>query len=341
MTPITWPSASTIGPPESPGAVTAASTNTSRSVGWARVMSVPRATICSAMRTGAWRSGPPPGWPKSAPRSSTLPSPSSSAGSASPGTRRIARSRLGRTRPRWRRGDGRRSSSTRALCSPATTWAFVTTRFGPATNPVPSWMRSHACPSTRSVDLVTRVAASAGMPSAGGVPASGDDRVSNTSGKLWSPTSRPSVSDSEGGAGATRSMRRATALVAHGAGSPPGRVRQRGDEQPHQDEDAGDARARHPRRDRPDGVRRPTPEACRERAPDGGADGLRDRRDHHHEGERRQQAVRGGEPRSVSATSARAARRPPIRPRVRPTTWCAARNPSGTRPSRRPRPPRR
>ena len=58
-------------------------------------MSVPRATICSAMRTGAWRSGPPPGWPNSAPRSSTPASPSSSAGSASPGTRRIARSRFG------------------------------------------------------------------------------------------------------------------------------------------------------------------------------------------------------------------------------------------------------
>ena len=46
-------------------------------------------------------------------------------------------------------------------------------------------------------------AASAGMPSAGGDPASGETRVSNTSGNDWSPTSRPRVSDSDGGSGAS------------------------------------------------------------------------------------------------------------------------------------------
>ena len=93
-----------------------------------------------------------------------------------------------------------------------------------------------------TTDCATRAAASAGIPPSGGSPASGEVRVSNTSGNVWSPTRRPSVSDSSGGSGAKRSMVRATTDVAHGAGRPPRRARQRGDEQPHR------ARARRARR---------------------------------------------------------------------------------------------
>ena len=73
------------------------------------------------------------------------PPPARAPGSARPG--HAAPRGRGRDRTRRRCASRRRPSLvvTRVSCSPATTCALVTTRFGPPTNPVPSWMRSHAC----------------------------------------------------------------------------------------------------------------------------------------------------------------------------------------------------
>ena len=182
----------------------------------------------------------------------------------------------------------------RVWFSPATTWALVTMRLSPATNPVPSWTRSQAWPSTSTVERVTRSAASAGIPSDGGVPASGDDSVSNTSGNDWSPTRRPSVSDSDGGDGASRSMTARDRAVAYGAGRPSRRAGERGDEQPDQHEHAGDAehRAGDPvaLAQAGSGV---APQAGVERRAGRGADRLGDGRHHDDERQRRQEPGAG------------------------------------------------
>ena len=188
--------------------MTAASTNTSRSVGrGVRSMSVPRATICSAMRTGASRSGPPPGWPKSAPRSSTWPSPSGERREREPGHAQHREVAVrDRTRRRWRRAAGRRGRDDARVVLPRDD---VRVRHdevrSPATKPVPSWMpvaRLALRPARRRARDARR-RRRRGCRRRAACPASGDESVSNTSGKRWSPTSRPRVSDSDGGSGAT------------------------------------------------------------------------------------------------------------------------------------------
>ncbi len=70
------------------------------------------------------------------------------------------------------------------VASPATTWAFVITRPGAMTKPLPSWIRWQASPMTLTVERVTRVDTASEMPLAGGgVPTAGVGRsASNTCG---------------------------------------------------------------------------------------------------------------------------------------------------------------
>ena len=85
-------------------------------------------------------------------------------------------------------------------------------------------MRPHTEPSTFTTDRLTRRATAAGMMCCGGEPASGDVSVSNTSGRDWSPTRRPSASASGGGVGASRSIARATAESRTACAGQPGEL---------------------------------------------------------------------------------------------------------------------
>ena len=115
-------------------------------------MSRPTAVISSATRNGLTSSPPPPGCPNTPPMSPVSASRSDSAG-ASPSVRSTARSRSGSNATTTASKVRPSASSTSVPLSPATTWAFVTTRSGPTKNPLPSWMREHASP----VDLHGRL----------------------------------------------------------------------------------------------------------------------------------------------------------------------------------------
>ena len=141
-----------------------------------------------------------------------------------PGTRSTARSRFGSNATSCASRRRLSGVSTRVRVSPATTCALVTIRLSATTKPVPSCRRSHATPSTLTTDARTRAATFDGMPESGGDPASGDVSVSNTSGKVWSPTRRPSVSACSGGLGATLSIARASAELRTACAGQPGEL---------------------------------------------------------------------------------------------------------------------
>src|SRR6266550_776680 len=133
-------------------------------------MSVPAALTVSAIRAGAIRSGPPPGWPNTAPVVPSPPSANGNANSRRLRTRSTARSRSGSNATTV--ADRRRPSfvSTSVRGSPATTWALVTTRLAPATNPLPAWIWSQAWPWILSTDAETRAATSGATALVGGAP---------------------------------------------------------------------------------------------------------------------------------------------------------------------------
>ena len=126
-------------------------------------MSRPTAVISSATRNGLTSSPPPPGCPNTPPVSPMPASRRESAG-ASPSVRSTARSRSGSNATTTASNVRPSASSTSVPLSPATTWAFVTTRSGPTKNPLPSWMREHASPVTFTVDCTTCVGDSSGQP---------------------------------------------------------------------------------------------------------------------------------------------------------------------------------
>src|ERR687893_159229 len=121
-------------------------------------MSRPWASIWSATRNGLTSSGPPPGRPNTPPVSPTSASRSGRAGAPPPSVRSTARSRCGSNATTTASSVVPSDSSTVVSSSPATTWAFVTTRSSSTKNPLPSWMREHATPSTLTVERLVDLA---------------------------------------------------------------------------------------------------------------------------------------------------------------------------------------
>src|ERR1700674_3167149 len=92
---------------------------------------------------------------------------------ASPGTRRTARSRLGSNATTSASSRPWLGTVTVVNRSPATTCALVTTSLLAATNPLPCWIVSQARPSTFTTAREPRLVSAAGRPWAGGGPTPG------------------------------------------------------------------------------------------------------------------------------------------------------------------------
>ena len=149
--------------------------------------------------------------------------------------------------------------STIVSSSPATTCALVTTRPSPTTNPLPSWMRSHATPSTFTVDGTTASTTACGMLRRGRRRARrrAPARARRTPGGTG--PRRPAGGAcrrcrAARGSGRRRTGRSSTTRAC--GGEPPGHVGHERHEDPDADEDADHARHRAGRRGRPTRTRR-------------------------------------------------------------------------------------
>ena len=179
-------------------------------------MSVPVAWVTWPTENGAARSGPPRGWPNAAPTP-----PSSIVSRRERRPVEVGGGEHGEVAVRIEGHHAAHATSEPSLrctivsSSPATTWALVTTSPSPTTKPLPSWMRSHATPSTFTVDGTTASTTGCGMlVDVGGGPTSGAaSRAAKTRGNWSSPTRRRSVSMVSGGSGKRSSTNRAIAEV--------------------------------------------------------------------------------------------------------------------------------
>src|SRR5258705_4181241 len=136
-------------------------------------MWVPPATISSLARAGDAVSGPPRGWPYTAPTAPMFPFVSCSGRAARSGTSSTATSRSGSNATTVADSVRPVGPITDVECSPATTCAFVTTTPGAATQPLPSWISSQARPATFTVDARTRVLTARLIDVPGGGPGFG------------------------------------------------------------------------------------------------------------------------------------------------------------------------
>src|SRR3989442_4626006 len=119
-------------------------------------MSVPTATISSPTRAGDATSPPPRGCPYTAPTVPVLPVETGSGRAARAGTSSTATSRTGSNATTVADSARPAGVTTVVALSPATTCALVTTSPGAATQPLPSWISSHARPLTFTVEARTR-----------------------------------------------------------------------------------------------------------------------------------------------------------------------------------------
>ena len=127
-------------------------------------MSVPVASVISPTENGAARSGPPCGCPNAAPDPALVDGVAGQRGPVEVGGGEHGQVAVrDRRRRRWPRTSEPSLRCRIVSSSPATTCALVTTRPSPTTNPLPSWMRSHATPSTLTVDGTTASTTGCGM----------------------------------------------------------------------------------------------------------------------------------------------------------------------------------